>query len=298
MRTVLSSWLTIGFILNQALFAQALIPFRQGKQWGFSNRDKEMVIAGQFEDARFFMYDVAKVKQNGHWGLVDKDGRIFLPCRYNIIYAAARSGRVVVCIGGDKDGHGGKWGYQEKYEGQEFSLLYDLIRECDAPGLLGVSLNGKWGCIRDNGSEAIPIRYDVQLPEDHVLSESSYSTLSIENVPALSTGAGSAYLKIRFRQGLARVGLNGQWGFINAYGNPVIPLEYDFVGEFAEDVVCTVKSTPEGRKIGFLDRNNQVVIPFIYDFAPDAYRTMRFQEGLAGSVREAGGATWMSKIRC
>ena len=37
-----------------------------------------------------------------------------------------------------------------------------------------------------------------------------------------------------FSEGLARVKLNGKWGFINKIGEEVIPLKYDEVENFSE----------------------------------------------------------------
>lgn len=40
-----------------------------------------------------------------------------------------------------------------------------------------------------------------------------------------------------FRNGLAKVKLNGKWGFINKEGKEAIPFQYDEVGRFEREFV-------------------------------------------------------------
>ena len=71
--------------------------------------------------------------------------------------------------------------------------------------------------------------------------------------------------------GLARVSLNGKWGFIDNTDKVVIPLNYDWVGSFSEGLAAV----EHNGKWGFIDNTGKVVIPFKYDWA------WSFSEGLA-----------------
>ena len=66
---------------------------------------------------------------------------------------------------------------------------------------------------------------------------------------------------------------DGKWGFFNTKTNSfTIPLEYDnMLSEFFEGLVCVERND----KYGFLNKEGNVVIPFIYDKASD------FSEGFA-----------------
>ncbi|MDR0859311.1 MAG: WG repeat-containing protein [Oscillospiraceae bacterium] len=99
------------------------------------------------------------------------------------------------------------------------------------------------------------------------------------------------YMAYPFSEGLALVQENqgGLWGFIDKSGNTVIPFEYDtppynygekrvtmFVNEavvygFTEGLAAVSKDG----KSGYIDKNGNAVIPFIYDKAAP------FSEGLA-----------------
>ena len=63
-----------------------------------------------------------------------------------------------------------------------------------------------------------------------------------------------------------QMGLNGKWGFVNEYGNPVIPFRYDIADGFIEGVAAVKLNG----KWGFIDKTDNVVIPFNYDWA-DAF---------------------------
>ena len=75
-----------------------------------------------------------------------------------------------------------------------------------------------------------------------------------------------------FSEGLARVELNEKYGFVDKDGREVIPLKYDYAREFSEGLarVCL------NEKYGFVDKDGREVIPLKYDDAGD------FSEGLAG----------------
>jgi hypothetical protein len=74
-----------------------------------------------------------------------------------------------------------------------------------------------------------------------------------------------------FSEGLARVKLNGKWGYIDKTGKEVIPLKYDHAGNFYEGL-ADVKLND---KWGYIDKTGKEVIPLKYDDAGN------FDEGLA-----------------
>jgi hypothetical protein len=81
---------------------------------------------------------------------------------------------------------------------------------------------------------------------------------------------------LNFSDGLAKVGIGDRevgykYGFIDTMGNEIIPLIYDNIWEFTEDLLLVQYNG----KSGFIDKTGMTVIPFIYDGA------MSFSEGLA-----------------
>lgn len=65
----------------------------------------------------------------------------------------------------------------------------------------------------------------------------------------------------KFFDGLARVKLNGKYGYINLSGELVVPCVYDVIYSFSEDLAA-VKN---GGKWGFINRNCELVVQYLYD---------------------------------
>jgi len=51
-----------------------LIPYRKGDKWGFCDRNKKIIIPIKYDDAEDFLGELARVKLNGKWGYIDKNG--------------------------------------------------------------------------------------------------------------------------------------------------------------------------------------------------------------------------------
>ncbi|MFR9524276.1 MAG: WG repeat-containing protein [Rikenellaceae bacterium] len=78
-----------------------------------------------------------------------------------------------------------------------------------------------------------------------------------------------------FSCGLAPVRQSGKYGFINKYGNIVIPCIYDKAELFSQDLAAVKLNG----KVGFINKFGEVQIPFIYD---DSYNGITvFNNGLA-----------------
>lgn len=270
------SWIFIA-TMPSSITAQELIPYRQGALWGFADDKQKIVIECQFEEVKPFIVELAKVKKEGKWGLIDKEGKIFLPCKYDIIYAAAKLGRVVAAVGGDQSGHGGKWGFVPKYTGQEIELEYDLIRECGIDNLLGIQKGNYWGAISGQGNLVIPYEYEIERIEEHFF-EKSTQKLTADNLKL--TKPKDYYLKLEFSEGLARVKKDGKWGYLNRYGNEIIPFKYDFLGELNNGLICAIVSDSLGLKMGMLNAQNEWVVLPEYGFSEDFYREQFFRDAL------------------
>lgn len=279
-------WIWIVYIFLPVMsFAQKnknldkLIPYRITDNWGFADIKGNLKIPAQFEEVDFFQQDLAKVKQKGLWGLIDKNGKIFLPCAYHIVYGAGKSSRVVVCKGGDKSGHKGLWGFLPTYipNQSEFNLAYELIRECDGNGLLGVMKNGRWGAIDGTGKLRIPTEFELGYTHQHTLHTESQITTTLPT----EENERNLYLKLRFINHLARVSKNKKWGFFNDAGNEVIKVQYDFVGDFSEDAVAVIGQTNAGLKLGFLNVFGDTIVSLVYDVRDGVYQKTAFKENVA-----------------
>ena len=105
---------------------------------------------------------------------------------------------------------------------------------------------------------------------------SIYSVFFIISIICLSTSCSNKtkYLEYDsagcFSEGLAAVGLDGKYGYINTQGVEVIPCKYDSAGCFSEGL-APIKLD---YKWGFINTKGEEVIPCKYDFA------ISFSEGM------------------
>ncbi|MCD8120003.1 MAG: WG repeat-containing protein [Lachnospiraceae bacterium] len=52
-------------------------------KWGFTDKDGNLVIEAQYEDARSFLYGYAAVKVDGKWGFIDTDGNLVIEAQFD-----------------------------------------------------------------------------------------------------------------------------------------------------------------------------------------------------------------------
>ena len=93
-----------------------------------------------------------------------------------------------------------------------------------------------------------------------------------------------------FSEGLAVVGIEGKWGFIDKSGNEVVPLKYGYADEFSEGLACvSLTNKYKKDKYGFIDKSGNEVVPLKYDWAGS------FSEGLA-MVKLDGRWSFIDKL--
>lgn len=170
--------------------------------------DIDIVTKPQYDKIGDFQNGLAKVKLNGKWGFIDKDGNLAIEVIYDEVddfnyqgFAKIklnnkagyinRNGKVTIEPIFDEIGNfdeydfiqvklDGKWGFIDKN-----SNFYDEVGEF-FNGLAKIKLNDKWGFVNASGDVIIELIYDEA-------GDFNY-------------------------QGLAKVKLDGKWGFIDKNG--------------------------------------------------------------------------------
>jgi hypothetical protein len=112
----------------------------------------------------------------------------------------------------------GKYGYINSKGEAIIPLRFDAAEYFDYYGMARVRIGNKWGWIGQNGKEITPLRFDEagEFPERQQLShwEWLYRLLNIH--PATFD-----------HHALAKVMVDGKWGYIDMRGKEIIPLRYD-----------------------------------------------------------------------
>jgi hypothetical protein len=235
---------------------------KDGK-WGIINSKGNVIIPCTYDGIRDFNFhktgrvegpyidffswrdgkknSMAVVRKGDKWGLINKQGKVFLRCLYDEIY----SPRLTLFYGGRVGvKQNGLWGFLDTAGRPVIPCVYEQIgsrnygegnfnEEGDVYSFYGgisvAKKDGKWGAIDENGNEKVPFVYDFMYSWSDSLD-------------------------------LTGVQKEGAWGFIDKAGNVAIPIIYDAIRWF-EDGLCAVKRG----KWGFIDRKGEVVIPLIYD---------------------------------
>ena len=177
---------------------------------------------------------LALINKDGKWGLMDKAGKIVTDCVYGGVLGYSEGYYQV-----RKDG---KDGFVDDYFKEVIPCKY-YMASTFKEGVAKVCVDrdewnaGKWSLIDTNGNIIIPDAKDID----------------------------------DFYEGVAVYKKNDRFGYVDKYGNEVIPSIFESAGHFSEGLASVKKNG----MFGYIDKNGIETIPFIYEDAKD------FSEGLA-----------------
>ena len=80
----------------KALNSGQPIAYRKGQKWGFAYTNGEVMTEAMYEDARSYVNGYAAVKQNGLWGIVDKNNLMVVEPQFQDMIDVLDSGYVYV----------------------------------------------------------------------------------------------------------------------------------------------------------------------------------------------------------
>jgi hypothetical protein len=150
---------------QEADFADGLIRVKKGNQYGFINRQREVVIPPKWNLAFDFRGGYAIVREGQKYGHIDKKGLLVVPCKYDQCgnfyegKAAVRAGDLwgFVDVNG-KEIILPQWGYIDSTGAMIIKAQLD-----DAwpfrQGLAHCFKGGLWGYIDPKGKTMIPFNY-------------------------------------------------------------------------------------------------------------------------------------------
>ena len=227
------------------------------------------------------------------WGYMDKEGTVIITPQYDIAENFIKN-LAVVCIRDDGDDtYSGNWGIIDKNNNIIIPLIYDNITMSEESILALTkepprrSHGGEiWRYKNEQGKtifELVDYAHAAPFCEGlaRVQEYANFGLIGcIDNtgeyvIPPQYINMSS------FSEGLALVssvaGINSKYGFIDTENNSIIPEIYESADVFSEEVA----PVQVDGKWGYINRNNELVIPFKYENASI------FSEGVA-SVEENG----------
>lgn len=225
-------------------------------------------------------------------GILDRDGNLLAPCKYNSINKMSLS--LVEFVQNDKKRQLSFFHYskiQERFDGlcelefvgetnkhkifrttKGLSVYYsgsciasfenvEEIRFIFGP-LFSIKKNGHWGVMDIKNNVIIPCIYDFSIEIINGLAvvkkDGFFGLIDEHNTTLIDCQYECMYLE----ENLIRCkDKNGLWGIIDTNNSVIVPFEYKCLFEISEGVVGALN---KDNKIGFLSINNQISIPFQY----------------------------------
>jgi WG containing repeat len=231
---------------------------RQLDKWGFINRDTLALIIDCQYDA-FQLFHFITVQSGEKWGLLNETLMPITPFNYDNIEPLLD--QTLRLQSGSKYAVGNLLGQQLT------DFQYDTIVPF-MENLLKVQIGHKFGVIDTQGNSVIGVRYHEIHPfvEDmarvvwgrHIRRYGFVNRQGEEMIPPIYDYA------YDFSEGLALVS-DFRCGFIDKQGNVIIPFIYwgHYIAPFNKGLAVAGLQYPP--KMGIINRNNEIIIPFEYD---------------------------------
>ena len=212
------------------------------------------------------------VEKDGKLGIYNDDGKELQPCdidkayiltEYNSIelsYTDCPSTDYIYIV---------RNGLTGLISGSTFETIIPCMYEYLSPIKTSKAFykaNGKWGIIDTNNKTIQLAIYDNV--------EIDGSTLSEQKMPSMAF------------QSNMYVRNNGKVGMLKANGEDFIPVKYDSLGMYSDNMLVA----KVGDKYGFLNEEGKETVPFIYS------QTHDYSEGLAAVVNEHGKFLFIDKL--
>ena len=237
------------FYPTMSSFHDGLAAVSKDGKWGYIDKNGNLAIPLQYDRAKDFREGKAAVLKDGKWGYIEKDGSFLIQPRFTDAFGFKDG---LACVGNTFIDLSGIpipieivilpvaviGDYDGDYDPSFCEGLACVAPSTDNP-------NGKYCYIDERGQIKIPCKYD------------------------------NAF---NFKDGVACVGNDKKFGYIDMYGRTVIPMIYDesCIGYFCSDgLIRVAKKGEHYDEWGYLDKSGRTVIPCKYSYASN------FSEGVA-----------------
>lgn len=234
-------------------------------KYGFIKENGKEITAIKYDKAYSFSEGIAIICINKKWGFIDKKGNKITPIKYDTVYTC-KSGVARIKLNG-------KYGLIDVTGKEITAIKYDNISRFDF-NVACVKINGKWGIINNKGEEITPLKYHyIQNTNQYYilcLKGKDKMTLIDENKKPIEDnplGYFSDKLSYFDETGIAKVCMDGKWGFIDKTGKEISEIKYDYVFFFREAMARVLLNN----KYGYIDKLGNEVIALTYDFIHERF---------------------------
>lgn len=260
-------------------FHEGRVFVKSGGRYGFADERGELVVPAQFDEAYPFRSGSAVVRVGKKWGIIDRAGKSVVSPTWDDVDSpsAFYSDWIKVRVGN-------RSGIVDRTGKEILPVRFERIAN-PSPPLVSVVDSGRVVYVRPGGEVA----FELKCPKGFFRAPKGMGFPFIgRNFALVSCGDMTKYGLIDtqgkflldptwdsigpFSDGRSLVSKGGRVGMIDEEGRIVLELGKFKLCGISEGRVCFVD--PKTLKVGFLDRDGQVVVPASFDWV------LRFEEGL------------------
>lgn len=207
-----------------------------------------------------------RIGRNNKWGFIDDETRtLAIDFQFEGIgHFSEYLSPAAIIQNGTK-----KWGYIDTLGQWIVTPRFDDAKDF-SEGLAGVKVDGFWGFINHSGQFVIP----PQFSDVYDYSEGLVGVFDKEKKFEYIDKVGNVAIKrseiadgSSFSNGLARVWVNFEVGFIDKEGNYAIQPLYGNAQDYSDGIIAVKVGSFFKGKWGYIDKNNNMIINAQYDDA-------------------------------
>lgn len=238
--------------------------------WGLINAKGKEILTVEYDSISPLSNNHRLIVKSSKCGIVDKQGKIIIPCKYDAYIHQDKKGDIFAFQ------LNGKWGFVSEKDEIKLQFKYEDLTNIADSVFVG-KIKGLAGLFDYDGNTIIAPEYDNIMYRPFDDSKVSYAKKGERY--ALINSKNEVVTECEYPFGLPYGEYITMKSFIHdrfclvrwETGEVVIPYGYEELGDYVEGVLYACKND----KFGYINPNNETIIPFKFADAED------FSEGLA-----------------
>lgn len=250
----------------------------QKGRFGYVNRKKKQVVPVEYEQVEPFTdAALAIVTKDGKKGCVNTKGNLVIPTVYSEIKIGEPNENQMALVSADGE---------ENFVDSNGKTVYESFERLDCDWIM-VKEDGKYGCIDDEANTILPCDYK-ELDVSYFYGESVVVSAD-GDINFFSTDGEALYDEASEfdDNGWSRVKADGKYGYVDRYGDVVIPAEYTTLemGKFQSNGYAKFFGDD---RLNFVDVNGNLLYQQVGELGENGLAPVQDSEGFWGYINREG----------